>query len=57
MSALDGTYSGPRWWLMVRLVGAIVWGLGLLSEIGWKLLVGWPAGPDSLLGTARWPAW
>jgi hypothetical protein len=55
MSARDGTYRGPRWWLVVRLVGAIVWALELLTDIGWKLLVGWPAGPDNLLGTARWP--
>jgi hypothetical protein len=36
----------------VRLVGAIVWVLYLLSDIGWGLIVGWPAG--SARGHARW---
>jgi hypothetical protein len=54
MSDQGWVVRGPRWWLVVRLVGAIGWALLMLSDIGWKLLVGWPTGPDSLAGGARW---
>jgi hypothetical protein len=54
MSDQGWVVRGPRWWLVVRLVGAIGWALLMLSDIAWKLLVGWPTGPDSLAGGARW---
>lgn len=54
MSDQGWIVRGPRWWLIVRLVGAIVSALALLFDIAWKLVVGFPAGPDSLAGGARW---
>jgi hypothetical protein len=54
MSDQGWIVRGPRWWLIVRLVGAIVWALLMLFDIAWKLGGGVPAGPDSLAGGARW---
>jgi hypothetical protein len=54
MSDQGWIVRGPRWWLIVRLVGAIVWALVLLSDTAWTLVVGWPAGRDSLVGNSRW---
>lgn len=45
---------GPRWWLVVRMAGAIVWALVLLSDIAWTLIFGWPAGSDGPVGISRW---
>jgi hypothetical protein len=40
MSDQGWIVRGPRWWLVVRLVGAIGWALALLFDIAWKLVVG-----------------